>query len=85
MNVFKNATIQEAQLTLIPVNIKYLSGVGVRLSIWSPPSSLTLTLITYYNFVAWLDALVATKAVLQTGAFSLASRSHPKTRTRICR
>ena len=68
MNVAKDAAIQEAELTLVPVNIKYLSGVGVRLSVWSPPSSLTLTLITYNNFVAWLNALVATKPVLQIGA-----------------
>ena len=51
------------------MNLQNLSRIGVRLPVRCSPSSLALTLITYDNFVAGLDALIATKPVLQAGAF----------------
>ena len=76
VSVVENAAIQETSLTLVTMRLQNLSRISVRLPVRSPPSSLALTLITNNDFVAGLDAFIATEPVLEIRAF-FASLSAP--------
>ena len=69
MNIFQNTSIFCFKGCLIAVYFQYESRVGVRLLVWSPPSSLALSGVSYYNLIARTQSLAPAEFVDIVGSF----------------
>ena len=69
MNVLDDRAVFRFTRAFISMNFEYDSRFGVRLPIWSSPSSLALAGISYDNFISGLKVLRSPKFVCQIRSF----------------
>ena len=63
MNVFQNCSVASSERAFVTVNFENESRFGVRLLIWSPPSSLALTWVSHNNLISRAERFRAAESV----------------------